>query len=90
MSELELIWVEPRDKRKVGLIEEHDAHPGGIAQIVGDAIEPDGVDPVRVARTPRVQQAIAKSAIIVVDTPKTRRGRKPKQEELATEEGGEE
>lgn len=76
------------NKDRVGLIEEHVDHPGGVANVVGDAGSDAAPKPVEVAQTPRVRFALARNSIKQVPAPRKAapRRRTAKKETKAQEE----
>lgn len=74
----EFIWVVPGNPKKVGIIETHPKHPGGIARVVGDAMDPESVKPVEVYPTTRIHHALGRGYIEQVAEPKAEKKATPK------------
>lgn len=67
---MELIWVMPGEKGRVGLSEKHPDHPGGYAWVAGDATRPDDpLAPVQVALTPAVALRLSQGLLKQVPAP---------------------
>lgn len=76
MAEIPLVWVVPADPKRVALSEVHEAHPGGLAWVAGDELDPKRAEiPVQVAKTEHVEMKLARGDIKLVPAPKPKRRR---------------
>lgn len=70
-QQYDLIWVRANEEGRVGVYEEHPAHPGGQAFVTWDAVLPKGElpPPKEVALTPYVNEKLGKRCIVQTDSP---------------------